>query len=261
MELAWAQMWTTPQNYAGCSSAARHAVELRPNLASAHATRGWCESLLGFDWALGDAEFDKALALEPNNTRALYGKGRLARSVGRIGDSLRYYQAVLDRDPINPFVMSGLSTTLIAAKRPAEAVRQSRRMLDFSPNTAWGHWYLAYALLWNNELEEALRVSTLEPAASMRFSCQALIAHVRGDRQAEEAALRALLASHDPNKPFFAAEVYAARGDAGAAIGWLERARLARSGWFSEFPSDPAFNAIQRDPGFAEYIHRVKLRN
>jgi hypothetical protein len=66
----------------------------------------------------------------------------------------------------------------------------ARRMLDFSPNTVWGHCYLAYALLWNNELEEALRESTLEPVASMRFSCQALIAHVRADRRAEDGALR-----------------------------------------------------------------------
>lgn len=259
VELAWAQIWTTPNNYTGCSSAARHAIEGLPQLASAHATRGWCESLLGFDWALGDAEFDKALALEPNNIRALYGKGRFARSLGRIGDSLRYYQAVLDRDPINPFVISGLSTTLIAAKRPAEAVQQARRTLDFSPNTKWGHWYLAYALLWNNELEEALHESTLEPVASMRFSCQALIAHVRGDRQAEDAALRALLASEDPIKPYFAAQVYATRGDAKSAIDWLERARLARVGWFSEVNSDPAFDVVRQYPTFVEYLRRVKL--
>ncbi|HUO79689.1 MAG TPA: TIR domain-containing protein, partial [Steroidobacteraceae bacterium] len=241
-ELAWAQIWTTPQNYAGCASAARHAVEVGPNLASAHATRGWCESLLGFDWALGDEEFDKALALEPNNARAVYGKGRLARALGKTSDALRYYQAVLEWDPINPSALGGLAFTLVAAKRPAEAVQQARRMLDLSPNARWGHYYLAYALLWNGELEEALRASTLEPVASMRSSCQALIAHVRGDRQAEDAALRALLASDDPYRPYFAAQVYAARGDSKAAIDWLERARLARIGWFSEFNSDPAFD-------------------
>lgn len=101
---------------------------------AAHATRGWCESLLGFDWVLGDAEFDKALALEPQHARALYGKGRVARALGRISDALRYYQAVLHLDPINPSVLSGLSFTLVTAKRPAEGVQQARRMLDLSPN-------------------------------------------------------------------------------------------------------------------------------
>jgi TolB-like protein len=258
-ELAWANIWTTPQSYAECASAARHAVTVGPNLALAHATRGWCESLLGFDWVLGDAELDKALALEPHSARALYGKGRLARALGRISDALRYYQAVLERDPINPTVLQGLSFTLVTAKRPAEAVQQARRVLDLSPNTTWGHYYLAYALLWNNELEEALRESALEPMASMRFSCQALIAHVRGDRQAEDAALRVLLASEDSYKPYFAAQVYAARGDARSAIDWLERARLARIGWFSEFNSDPAFDVVRKDPAFVEYLRRVKL--
>jgi TolB-like protein/Tfp pilus assembly protein PilF len=258
-ELAWAHMWTTPQDYAGCASAARHAVEVGPNLASAHATRGWCESLLGFDWALGDSAFDKALALEPHNARALYGKGRLARALGRVSDALRYYQTVVERDPINPGVIEGLSFTLVTAKRPAEAIQQARRALDLSPNTTWGHYYLAYALLWNKDLEESFRESALEPVASMRFSCQALIAHVRGDRQAEDAALRALLASEDPYKPYFAAQVYAARGDTKSVIDWLERARLTRIGWFSEFNSDPAFDAVREDPAFVEYLRRVKL--
>jgi hypothetical protein len=40
-----------------------------------------------------------------------------------------------------------------------------------------------------------------------------------------------------------------------------ERARLARIGFFSEFTADAAFDAIQRDPAFTEYTHRVKLRN
>ncbi|HUO95753.1 MAG TPA: hypothetical protein VMT92_05930, partial [Steroidobacteraceae bacterium] len=181
--------------------------------------------------------------------------------LGRIDDSLRYYQTVLARDPINPFVIAGYVTTLIAASRPGEAVQQARKMLELSPNAAWGHWYLAYALLWNKELDEALRQSALEPNPSMRLSCQALIARAQGDRQAEEIAMRALLASDNAIKPFFVAEVYAARGDAGTAIAWLERARLARVGWFSEFPADPAFDSIRRDSTFVEYIHRVRLRD
>lgn len=62
-----------------------------------------------------------------------------------------------------------------------------------------------------------------------------------------------------PLKPYFAAQVYAARGDAESAIDWLERARLARIGWFSEFNSDTAFDVVRRDPAFVEYLRRVKL--
>jgi TolB-like protein len=142
-ELSWAEMWANPPDYDGCAKAALRAIELRPDSALAHATRGWCESLLGFDWTVADVEFNKALALEPNNLRALYGKGRLARVLRNNDESLRYYQAVLGRDPVNPFIFDGLSTSMLAAGRTAEAVQAARKALDFSPNIEWGHWYLA----------------------------------------------------------------------------------------------------------------------
>jgi Flp pilus assembly protein TadD len=94
--------------------------------------------------------------LKPNNLRALYGKGRIARIMRKNDDSLRYYQVVLGRDPVNPFIFDGLSTSMLAAGRTAEAVQAARKALDFSSNLEWGHWYLAYALLWNHELDSAL---------------------------------------------------------------------------------------------------------
>ena len=258
-ELSWAQMWASPQNYEGCASAARRAVELGPNLAQAHATRGWCESLLGYDWALGKAEFDRALALEPNNTRALYGRGRLARVLGNLDESLRYYQAVLTRDPVNPFVMTGLSTSLIAAGRTAEAVKTARAALALSPNMQQAHFYVAWTLLWNNEPEAALREAALEPIASAHSWCTALIEQARGNRPAADRALHTLLTTKDQFQPYLVAEVYAARGDAKAAIEWLERVRSSRSGWFGEVAGDPAFKPVRTDPQFVAFLRRSKL--
>jgi TolB-like protein len=121
-ELSWAKMWLIPGDYADATRAALRAIELRPDLAQAHATRGWYESLFGYDWDLADAEFNKALALEPQNMRALYGKGRLARVLRKYDESIRYYQAAIERDPVSGFTISGLSSTFIAAGRTAEAV-------------------------------------------------------------------------------------------------------------------------------------------
>lgn len=258
-EIAWAELWTTPQNYDGCASAASRAVELRPDLGQTHASRGWCELLLGFNWNLAEAELKKALDLEPNNARALYGKGRLARALHKTDESVRYYQATLQRDPINSRVLGGLALSLTAAGRPAEAVQSARKMLDLSPGAVWGHWFLAYALLRNGEPKEALSEIALEPLASLRFSCEALIQRALGNQQAQDAALRGLLASNDPNKPYFVAQVFAARGDSKAAIEWLEQARLGRIGWFSEVNTDQAFDVIRGDPAFVAYLRRVKL--
>jgi tetratricopeptide (TPR) repeat protein len=148
---------------------------------------------------------------------------------------------------------------MVAAGHPAEAVQAARTALDLSPNMEWGHRYLAYALLWNGELEPALRAIALEPVTSMRLSCVALIEQARGNQQASEAALRALLVVNDAPKPYMVAEVYGSRGNTREAIDWLERARLARIGWFGEVTQDPAFHAIRGDSAFKEYLRRLNF--
>ena len=263
-ELSWAEMWFWQEiggaeAYHRATHAALHAIELRPDLAQAHATRGWCESLLGFDWAIADMEFSKALALDPQNMRALYGKGRLARVSRRPDEALHYYQLLLERDPVNAFFMEGLVQTLVAGGKTADAVRASRKVFDLSPSMTWSHWVSGYALLWNGELEAALMEMRLEPAKSLSLSGIALIEEARHNRDAADAALRDLLAIEEASKPYFVAEVYAARGDSKTAITWLERARVARVGWFGEVTVDPAFNAIRGDPAFAAYLRRMKL--
>jgi TolB-like protein/Flp pilus assembly protein TadD len=260
-ELAWAEMWVRPADVQRAANAAQRAIALRPDLAQAHATRGWYESLFGLDWEAADREFDKALALEPQNMRALYGKGRLARALRRTDESLRYYHAVLERDPVNAFANTGLSTTLIVLGRTAEAVQAARKAIDVSPNIEEGHWYLAYALLWNGELEAARREIELEPIDSLRFHGIALIETARHNQGAADAALQRLLSVTDARKTYLIAAVYANRHDVGAAISWLERARTAHNADFSEIASDPAFGAIRNAPAFMAYLHGLKLPN
>lgn len=89
-----------------------------------------------------------------------------------------------------------------------------------------GHWYLGHALFRDGQLEAALSEVRLEPIESLRLSSVALIEQARRHPDAADTALRQLLASDDPDKAYWSATVYAARGDANAAVTWLERARL-----------------------------------
>jgi TolB-like protein/tetratricopeptide (TPR) repeat protein len=260
-ELSWALLWqrTSGGNYERAVRAATKAVELRPDLAQAHATWGWCESLRGYNWALADAEFNKALALEPQNMRAIYGKGRLARVLRRNDDSLRYYHAALERDPVNAFATQGLSTTLVANGQAAEAVQYARRALDISPSIQEGHFYLGYALFWNGELENAMREMRLEGLGAEHFAGIALIEHARSQPAAADAALRELLAIEGGGKAYRVAAVYAMRGDAKSAVAWLERARTVRENWLAEVTTDPAFKAIRGDPEVVAFMRKMKL--
>ena len=54
--------------------AALHALQLDPNLAEAHAAVGRIKRTNDWDWTGADASFQKAIALEPQNTIVLVGR-------------------------------------------------------------------------------------------------------------------------------------------------------------------------------------------
>ena len=258
-ELAWALLWQSPLNIERVKDATLKAVELGPNLADAHAMRGWYQSQIGYDWAEAESEFDTALRLEPENTRALWGKGQLARALRRFDESIHYYNAAHDRDPVNASLLQAISETLMGAGRTAEGVRIARRSLEISPNIQQGHFYLGIALYFNGELEAALKEIRLEPDKVFRLSSLAVVEHARNQLQASDAALRELIASDAPDKEFRIAAAYASRADAKAAVAWLERARENQPIVVVEVGAWPMFNPIRSDPGFQTFLRKLKL--
>jgi tetratricopeptide (TPR) repeat protein len=53
-------------------------------------------------------------------------------------------------------------------------------------------------------------------------------------------------------------EIYAAMGDAAAAVEWLERAYEKRSIWFIFLKTEPVFDKIRSDAKFQALVDRVK---
>jgi TolB-like protein/Tfp pilus assembly protein PilF len=258
-ELSWALLWQEPFSGKRFKNATLQAVKLGPELAQAHAMRGWYQSQVGGDWVAAGTEFDKALALEPLNTRALWGKGQLARVLRKFDESIRYYQAALDRDPVNASLLQPLSQSMVAAGRAPEAVRYARRSLEISPNILQGHWFLGNALYANGQLEAALTEMRREPEKTLSLTGIALVEQARHQPQASDAALRQLIASASPSKYYGIAAVYAARGDAKAALVWLEHVRALNSPLEGEVSSDPTFNPIRGDAGFKAFLRKMNL--
>src|SRR6266436_3204376 len=85
--------------------AAREAVEralaLNPNLAEAHTQMGRIKRQLDFDWAGGDASYQRAVELEPGNPEAVSAAASSAAALGRFDEALRLNRRAIDLDPLN----------------------------------------------------------------------------------------------------------------------------------------------------------------
>jgi len=75
------------QGYRRAREAAQRALALDANLANAHAAMASIKAVYEWDWACADGSFQRALALEPGNARALDGAAQLARTLGRFEEA------------------------------------------------------------------------------------------------------------------------------------------------------------------------------
>lgn len=110
------------------------AIGIDPNVAAAHANLGNALRLMGRgDEAM--ASYDRALRLQPDNTRALKGRGLILWQRQRREETLACYERLLRLEPdcADAWIMKGAA--LHALKRGDEAIASYRKALEFDDVT------------------------------------------------------------------------------------------------------------------------------
>jgi TolB-like protein/DNA-binding winged helix-turn-helix (wHTH) protein/Tfp pilus assembly protein PilF len=122
--------------------AVQKALEIDPNLATAHVTMGDTHLLVDWNWAAAKAEYDRALALNPNLPEAHLGYEIYYATLGRHDEAVAHArQAFL----IDPLAVESRTWTLWVdyfSGHLQETVDEARRTLELEPQAA-----LPYALL------------------------------------------------------------------------------------------------------------------
>lgn len=188
------------------------ALRLWPSLAEAHYRRGE----LAPDRAAARAEYDAALAVEPDHVEALLARGALLDEDGDREGALRDYAAARRKaGPSDPRPMLREGLTLVALERPQEATSRLEEGVDLARSTraTRGNLYAAAvhrlgalrlaagdaagALA---ELEEAVRLLPLEVEPQLQL---ALALTARGNDPAAVEALSAALRREPNNQAAF----------------------------------------------------------
>jgi len=149
-------------NLDGAESASRRALELGPDMAEAHASRGFALSLRR-QYAPARAEFETALRLNPNFFWAHYFYARTCFQEGSMEEAVRHYQDAARVQPEDFQSLLLMSTLLKALGRPAEAeaaqregLRVAERHLELNPDDARALYLGAGALVQIGQRERAL---------------------------------------------------------------------------------------------------------
>ncbi len=220
---------------------------------------GWIKMSYDWDWAGADAEFQKALELEPGNARIIRNKGRLASTLGRLDEAVALCRRSLELDPMNVIAHLNLGNYLLNAGRLEESAAHFVKASEIQPDREAAHAHLAIAYLLQGKTDPALQEITRENDEMFRLYGLALVYNATGNSAASDEALQDCIIRYGDVAAYQVASVYAYRGEVDKSFEWLERAYAKRDPGLSEMKGDPLLINLQRDPRYAEFLKKMKL--
>jgi TolB-like protein/Tfp pilus assembly protein PilF/predicted Ser/Thr protein kinase len=236
------------------------ALALDPNLAEAHAALGSIRMLYDWDWSGADAEYSRALEIEPGNATVVGGAASLAATLGRFDEALRLDRRAVELDPLSIQAHAVLSSHALYAGLLDDAEAASRKVLELNPDFPGAHVKLGRLDLARSNPEKALaEMEQVPETSSWRRFGLALVYHALGRKQEADAALDAYIDQYKENWAFQVAEVYAFRGEKDKAFEWLERAYAQRDPGLSQMKGDPLLKSLESDPRYAAFLKKMRL--
>jgi tetratricopeptide (TPR) repeat protein len=154
---------------------------------------------------------------------------------------------------------------LFEARHYDEAIQAMRAVIAVRPEDASAHWYLGFALIANDQPDEAIPV--LEKALSISERSPGVMgvlvrAYAYAGRRSDalhilEELKKSSRAGYVPAGAFVNA--YLGLGDTEQAFAWIERAYQEQSNILQFVKVHPFFDPLRRDPRFADLVRRVGL--
>lgn len=247
------------EGYRKMREATQRALELDPNLPEAYESLATLKLFYDRDWAGADTAFQRALALDPGNARAMQGAAWLAATLGRFEEALVLSRHAIELDPLATSAYDDLAFHAVYAGHFEEAVAACNKALELNPVRPWVHRLLGRVYLAQSRPHEALAEMQREPSPGYRLQGLALANHALGRKRESDAALTELIAKFHGVAAFQIAEVYAFRGEADRAFEWLERAYSQHDSGLTETKGDPLLKSLEHDPRYGAFLKKMRL--
>jgi len=209
-------------------AAAEKALMLDASLAEAHTSLAYVKFSYNWDFSGAEAEFQRAIALNPNYATAHQWYGQFLRLMGREEEAILEGQKSLDLDPLSLIINVEAGLPYLYVQRYDAALRQFRKALEMEPNFALAHhdigWVLEAQGKYPEAIEEFERAVRLSDVAALWSS----LGHAYGMAGRRDDAMRALHRLADLRKqryvaPNYDATVYLGLGDLDKAMDLYEK--------------------------------------
>ena len=242
------------------------ALELDDSLAEAHASRAYIQTYYDWNWKDADKEFQRALALNPNDATVHHRYSRYLSSMGRIAEALKEIKHAEELDPISPLIKANIGVVYYFGRNYDAAIDQLRSLLKENPNLSVAHWGLGLAYEQKGMQPEAVWEFEKADAISKHHSSNTLasLGHAyatAGHKAKVENILQDLrqLSKQEPVSGYQFALVFAGLGEKDRAVTALEKAFHERSTLLTYLKMDPRFDTLRSDPRVLALERRIGM--
>jgi TolB-like protein/lipoprotein NlpI len=232
------------------------ALAIDPNYAPAHAGLGSVASYNN-DSVGAAKHFERALALDPSDLRVLDAIAVFLKSLGRLREALALNEAIGRRDPVNVTALYNLGNAQLLMGQFDAAIASFRSVLSLSPGYAGAQYFIGEATLLKGDAPAALTEIEQEKGEVLRLIGLSIVYHALGRKADSDAALGHMIARFEKDWSYNIAFVYAFRGEADKAFGWLDKAAQNQDPGFSEIESENLFDNIHSDPRWLPFLRKL----
>lgn len=248
---------------------ARRALELDASLADAHASLAFIHYYADWDWQGAEAQFKRALEVDPGNSRTRRWYAMYLSTLGRHSEAIEQVEHALNVDPLSVMALDSTALVWINAGRPGRALEAGRRILTLSPDSPVGLEQVALASILDNDHDTALGMIRKGLEASGRDAVfLAFLAHLQGLMGQRPEMRETLDELTDKARagfvsPTLFAVAWLGLPERGTALESLEKAfeihdpylvYLKVSPWFDQLRDMPRFQALLDRMGFPETV-------
>ncbi len=210
------------------------ALELDPNLASAHAALGDVSLLYDWNWPVAEMEYRRALQINPSLPYAQLGYADYLATLGRFDEAIAYIQQAYTVDPLAVGSRDEALWIYYFSGRLKETVEQAQKTIELEPQAGLPYAMLALAYADMGQRTEAVaaaeKVSSLSDSPSVLGTAASALARAGEHDEALQLLERSLqLAKSRYVCQFIVAGVYADLGQIEKAFAAMDEAYRDRS--------------------------------
>ena len=238
--------------------AANRAIALAPQLSDAWSARGYLRTTLTQEWQGAEADFERALALNPGNAEVLRQQAMLRSHFGQSPEAIAIARRATALDPLSSLAFWSLGNIQLRAGQLEAAEAALARSIEISPEQDRAHRDLGYLELVRGKPQEALLHFARAKDELWRFVGAALAQHDLGNRKEAEEALRRVIARYS-GADYQVAQIYAWWKEPDLAFEWLERSWKVRDPGLNYLKLDPLLRSLHDDARWRPLVREIGL--